>query len=313
MSGKKKKTNSTSKNIAALAMQEKIKIEKWFKSLNFTQRHYLEKYAEEYYRRTQEPINEAMDCCISAALIQWFEELEYNDILEFQDFMLELMKDHVEIDKGLKERGIDIMKNKRELEPQVRAKATELIKEGKNQKAAIEILASVFPTLSKASLTNAFKKVKQEIKDADKLKAIATVTKNRIDAGEVRKAEDVIKENEASLKDKITEEHKAAYEKIFNEKFDEESNKANEREEEIKQFVKDNSTEKTLKIIKKEMVAVGKFGEYTLNLEGLKVGAWNFKNIADIDKYEKIEVEKLKKQIAEIEGRAAEAREMFFI
>lgn len=283
MSGKRKKASNTSKNIAALAMQEKIKIEKWFKSLNFTQRHYLERYAEEYYRRTQDPINEAMDCCISAALIQWFEELEYNDILEFQDFMLELMKDHVEIDKGLKARGIDIMKNKRELEPQVRIKATELIKEGKNQKAAIEILASDFPTLSKASLTNAFKKVKQEIK-----------------------AEDVIKENEG-----ITEEHKAAYKEIFNEPYEEELKI--EREREIADFAKENNSERTLKIVRKETVAIGKYGEYTLNLDGVKVGIWNFKNIADINKYEKMEVEKLKKQIAEVEGRAAEAREMFFI
>lgn len=306
MSGKRKKASNTSKNIAALAMQEKIKIEKWFKSLNFTQRHYLERYAEEYYRRTQDPINEAMDCCISAALIQWFEELEYNDILEFQDFMLELMKDHVEIDKGLKARGIDIMKNKRELEPQVRIKATELIKEGKNQKAAIEILASDFPTLSKASLTNAFKKVKQEIKDADKLKAITAVTKKRIDAGEVIKAEDVIKENEG-----ITEEHKAAYKEIFNEPYEEELKI--EREREIADFAKENNSERTLKIVRKETVAIGKYGEYTLNLDGVKVGIWNFKNIADINKYEKMEVEKLKKQIAEVEGRAAEAREMFFI
>lgn len=313
MSSKKKKSSNTSKNITALAMQEKIKIEKWFKSLNFTQRHYLERYAEEYYRRIQEPINEAMDCCISAALIQRFEDLEYSDILDFQDFMLELMTEHANIDKGLKARGIDIMKNKKDLEPKVRARATELIKEGKNQKAAIEILAADFATLSKASLTNAFKKVKQEIKDADKLKAIATVTKKRIDAGEVRKAEDVIKENESSLKDKITEEHKTAYEKIFNEKFDEDHDKVNEREEEIKQFVKDNSSDGTLKIIKKETVAIGKFGEYTLNMEGVKVGIWNFKNISDVNRYKKMEVEKLKRQIAEIEGRAAEAREMFFI
>lgn len=312
MSGKKKKGKSSSKklantdkNIMALAMQEKIKIEKWLKGLNFTQRHYLELYAQEYYKRTQAPINEAMDCCISAALIQMFEELDYDEILEFQEFMLELIREHVEIDKGLKERGIDIMKNKKDLEPKVRVRVEELVKAGEKQSESIKILAIEFPTLSKASLTNAYKQVKQEIKDAEDLKE--TVKK------ETRK--EVNKEVEVKLpfteeeKEKINQDHIEAYEKIFNEPFEEIS----EREREIKEFVEKHNLKTELKVIKREVLAIGKYGEYIRDLEGVKVADLLFKSIEEVNQYEKIQIDKLRKRIEEIEGFAAESRDMFFV
>lgn len=112
---------------------------------------------------------EALDRCLSAGLIQntdfSFKYIEHilNDMA---DLMLEDTRKVAKLKKECK--GEEWVMTINKFESEVRERAIQLIKEGAKQKEAIEKLAFEFPKLSKSMVTNAFKKVKEELEKESK-------------------------------------------------------------------------------------------------------------------------------------------------
>lgn len=109
---------------------------------------------------------EALDRCLSAGLIQntdfSFKYIEHilNDMA---DLMLEDTRKVAKLKKECK--GEEWVMTINKFESEVRERTIQLIKEGAKQKEAIEKLAFEFPKLSKSMVTNAFKKVKEELEE----------------------------------------------------------------------------------------------------------------------------------------------------
>lgn len=156
---------------------------RWMNSLPPEKWNLVQSYANMIAKRDNETFIGALQRCYSAAIISQLEDIEFSGVENIIEEFSYLMKEDAEKMKKLKEKcgGDMVMATKKvnEKENDVLKKATSLIKEGKKQKEAIEILVSEFPMLSKAMLTNAYKRVKanlseenKSIKNVDKVKEV---------------------------------------------------------------------------------------------------------------------------------------------
>lgn len=106
---------------------------------------------------------ETLDRNITAAMILE-TDFDLKKIHEIFKVAYDLVEEDQEKVRKLKEKGEDLMKKYEKKIEIIRDRTLELIYEGANQKKAIEVLAIEFPMFSKAMLTNAYKKIKEEIK-----------------------------------------------------------------------------------------------------------------------------------------------------
>lgn len=213
-----------------------------------------------------------MDTCITAYMYLKNEDITEDEALTELKIIDDLVTEYRDVlnDIYKENRGNDEMAAKQieKITKEVRGKCEELVKNGMNQSKALVILETQFPTLSKAMLVNAYKKVKKEMK------------------------EDVTQEE-------MTEEEKqiiAAAEHIFPEIKEEskvEVKPENKKEEEPK-------VESKLKVVSKEIIVQGEFDKYKIDQVGVTVGDLQFTSIADVEEYKADELEAFEKRIAEI-------------
>lgn len=109
---------------------------------------------------------QALDRCLSAGLIQ-NTDFSFKDIEHIlNDMAILMLEDTRKVAKLKKEsKGEEWVMTINKFESEVRERAIQLIKEGAKQKEAIEKLAFEFPKLSKSMVTNAYKKVKEELEE----------------------------------------------------------------------------------------------------------------------------------------------------
>lgn len=271
----------------ALIEVKRLKAEKFFKSLNFEKRQYVLEFAELKNVDFQDRFLHDIDLCTTAAIVETFEHLSFEEIKNLCERIGELYGSHI---KTIKERGNSMAKLNK-IQDDVRVEVNKLLGNGLNQKKSIDELKIKFPLLSIAELTNAYKKVKEEFKSKKVVKI------------------------EEDKKEISTDE---AVKYIFSE--EPEYKIPEEIKEEIKAEVKDIIKESSLKVLSKEIIAIGAFGEYKKNEKGVTVKSKNitFGSIKDVRKRTKDEIEKIKSQIENLKidmdnlaGIALEVEEMF--
>lgn len=228
-----------------------------------------------------------MDTCLSAYMYlkdenitedEVLRELKIIDVLvtEYRDVLNDIYKEN---------RGNDEMATKQieKITKEVREKCEELVQNGMNQSKALVILGTQFPTLSKAMLVNAYKKVKKEMKEEVKQEGMTEDEKQIIAAAEhiFPEIKEEPKEPVVIEKAEIKEESKV------------EVKPKSKKEEEPK-------VESKLKVVSKEIIVEGEFGKYSIDQVGVTVGELQFTSIADVEEYKADELAAFEKRIAEI-------------
>lgn len=283
----KEKKRETNKKVEAMA---------WFKSLPQTKQLLIDSLIKMEAKKENSNLIEAIDRCFSAAIIQEFDFLEWEDVKKIIDNSADLMLDDANKMKKLKDRfgGSYEMATKKinELGPEVENRIRELICAGYNQKVSIKMLQEEFKDLSTAMITNAYKKTKAIIKDEQKLKEIAIQEEKSEEV--VNRIKEVIGEPDNEIEDAI--------EYIFDEKI----KKENVKEESQKQVEIKNSKLKVVKEITKviEREVQGEYGLY--NIRGAVVTVdekFAFSNVEDVNSWASFEREELVKQLEEIKAK----------
>lgn len=283
----KEKKKETNKKVEAMA---------WFKSLPPTKQLLIDSLIKMEAKKENSNLIEAIDRCFSAAIIQEFDFLEWEDVKKIIDNSADLMLDDANKMKKLKDRfgGSYEMATKKinELGPEVENRIGELIAAGYNQKLSIKMLQEEFKDLSTAMITNAYKKTKAIIKDEQKLKEIAIQEEKSEEV--VNRIKEVIGEPDNEIEDAI--------EYIFDEKI----KKENVKEEPQIQIERKNSKLKVVKEITKviEREVQGEYGLY--NIRGAVVTVdekFAFSNVEDVNSWASFEREELVKQLEEIKAK----------
>ena len=283
----KEKKKETNKKVEAMA---------WFKSLPPTKQLLIDSLIKMEAKKENSNLIEAIDRCFSAAIIQEFDFLEWEDVKKIIDNSADLMLDDANKMKKLKDRfgGSYEMATKKinELGTDVENRIRELICAGYNQKVSIKMLQEEFKDLSTAMITNAYKKTKAIIKDEQKLKEIAIQEEKSEEV--VNRIKEVIGEPDNEIEDAI--------EYIFDEKI----KKENVKEEPQIQIERKNSKLKVVKEITKviEREVQGEYGLY--NIRGAVVTVdekFAFSNVEDVNSWASFEREELVKQLEEIKAK----------
>lgn len=153
---------------------KKVEALAWFRSLPETKRVLIDSLIKIEAKKDNESLIQAIDRCFTAAIIQEFDFLEWNEIEQIIDVSAELMMDDAIKTKKMKEKmggNYDMaMKKINEMSPAVEKRIRELIKDGYNQKSSVKMLVEEFRELSTAMLTNAYKKTKSLVADEQKIK-----------------------------------------------------------------------------------------------------------------------------------------------
>ncbi|MEW8993085.1 hypothetical protein [Clostridium sp.] len=227
-----------------------------------------------------------MDTCLSAYMYLKDENTTEDEVLKELKIIDDLVTEYRDVlnDIYKENRGNDEMAAKQieKITKEVREKCEELIKNGMNQSKSLVILESKFPTLSKAMLVNAYKKVKKEMKED-----VTQEEKEVIEAAEYIFPE--IKEEKAVVAENATTEIKEESKEETKVEVKPESKK----EEEPK-------VESKLKVVSKEIIVEGEFGKYSIDQVGVTVGELQFTSIADVEEYKADELAAFEKRIAEI-------------
>lgn len=230
-----------------------------------------------------------MDTCLSAYMYLKDENITEDEVLKELKIIDDLVTEYRDVlnDIYKENRGNDEMASKQieKITKEVRAKCEELIKNGMNQSKALVILVPQFPTLSKAMLVNAYKKVKKEMKE-DVTQEKMTEEEKQIIAA----AEHIFPEIKDEPKEPVVAEN-ATTEIKGESKV--EVNQERKKEEEPK-------VESKLKVVSKEIIVEGEFGKYSIDQVGVTVGELQFTSIADVEEYKADELVAFEKRIAEI-------------
>lgn len=223
-----------------------------------------------------------MDTCLSAYMYLKDESITEDEVLKELKIIDDLVTEYRDILNNIykENRGNDEMAAKQieKITKEVREKCEELVKNGMNQSKALVILETQFPTLSKAMLVNAYKKVKKEMKET-----ITQEEKEVIEAAEyifpeIKEEKTVVAENTTT---EIKEESKV------------EVKQESKKEEEPK-------VESKLKVVSKEIIVQGEFDKHKIDQVGVTVGELQFTSIADVEEYKADELVAFEKRIAEI-------------
>ena len=278
------------------------------------------KQADKIVTNRLEEMQSILDRCITAFLIETFPEYSWSEIAKEEDRLAEIMEEDAEkyvyITGGSESM---VTKKIKDLEAKTEERCKELIERGFNQQRIIENLKVEFKELSTAMAAVAYKKVKssldETIKDINEylnqnektiqskdtelnVKYIAKTFK----VGEklARKCYEQWKEE--YCKSKLTPAEIEELRKEIKEKNQEKAKRKQEKlkKDSKKEEVKEEKKLSKLKVVKKVMEVEGEFGKYVIDGNVITKGEEKFNSIADIEKYEKAEIEKFAKQMAEL-------------
>lgn len=244
-------------------------------------------------------MNILIDRSISALLINKFPEKTWDDIVQIQDELANLMEEDTK--KWRKLGGVN-MANKRigEMANQVRQKSLELIGQGIKQKESIEILVTQFPELSKSMITNAYKKTVKEFNDK----------KEELETKDILKElfPDAAEEDLNEVCNIVTEsKSEIPLEKYHN------GEVGNMVENEcIAEVVKENKEEvklnNKLKVIKRVVEIEGEFGVYSVENGQVKNEGMIFESIDHMRKESGQLIEGLTKEIQDLQDKLKSAK-----
>lgn len=226
-----------------------------------------------------------MDTCISAYMYLKNENLTEGEVLAELKIIDDMVVEHKDkLNKLISEnRGSNDMANKQleKMSEAVRNKCMELIENGMNQSKSLVVLEAQFPTLSKAMLVNAYKKVKKEVKVEPKEEV-------KVEPEILAAAELIFPEIKEDIKEP------APVEKAVTEE-EPKMGKVIKEEDELKV-----EKESKLKVVSKEIIVEGEFGKYNIDQVGVTVGEFQFTSLADVEEYREDELEAFEKRIVEI-------------
>lgn len=230
-----------------------------------------------------------MDTCITAYMYLKNEKMTEDEAITELKIIDDLVTEYRDVlnDIYKENRGNDEMASKQieKITKEVREKCEELIKNGMNQSKALVILGTQFPTLSKAMLVNAYKKVKKEMKEDVTQEGITEEEKQIIAA-----AEHIFPEIKEEPKEPVVAENTTTE---IKEESKVEVKPESKKEEEPK-------VESKLKVVSKEIIVEGEFGKYSIDQVGVTVGELQFTSIADVEEYKADELAVFEKRIEEI-------------
>lgn len=165
--------------------QKRKKIALWVKSLPPDKQRFIAEFteaeSEKACTRYSEQFSQALDRCLTAGLIDYTDYSldEINDILTgCTNFITE---DNSKVRELKRIAGGDWMKAADKYKEQVVERSLELIKNGMKDKEVKDTLVIEFPKLSRAMITNAYKKVKEETKIVVEAAQSLKVAMNDID------------------------------------------------------------------------------------------------------------------------------------
>lgn len=295
----KEKKKESNKKVEAMA---------WLRSLPPAKQTLINSLVKIEAKKDNDNLLQAIDRCFSAAVIQEFENLEWQDIERVIDKSAELMLDDAHKVKSLKESlggsyDMAIKKINEEMAPEVEKRVRELIAEGFNQKVSIKMLQEEFRDLSTAMLTNAYKKTKAKVAE-EKANEIKDVL------GEPDK--EVADALEYIFEDEIQEDVEVENKAILEEKEDKgintpkEIEKANTEENKgVETMVKKSKLKVVNEVIKViERDVQGEYGLY--NIKGTVVTVdeeFAFSSVEDVNCWASSEREMLLKQMEEIKAK----------
>lgn len=278
------------------------------------------KQADKIVTNRLEEMQSILDRCITAFLIETFPEYSWSEIAEEEDRLAKIMEEDAEkyvyITGGSESM---VTKKIKDLEAKTEEKCKDLIEQGLNQQRIIENLKGEFKELSTAMAAVAYKKVKssldETIKDINEYLNINEKTIQAKDTEQnVKNISKTFKVGE-KLARKCYEEWKNGYclpkltpsevEELRKEIKEKNQEKAKRKQEKLKkdskkEEVKEEKKVSKLKVVKKVMEVEGEFGKYVIDGNVITKGEEKFNSIADIEKYEKAEIEKFAKQMAEL-------------
>lgn len=304
----KEKKKESNKKVEALA---------WFRSLPPAKQTLIDSLVKIEAKKYNDNLLQAVDRCFSAAVIQEFENLEWQDIKRVIDKSAELMLDDAHKMKNLKESlggSYDMaIKKVNEMGEVVEKRVRELIAEGFNQKVSIKMLQEEFKDLSTAMLTNAYKKTKAIVVE-EKANEVSNKIKDVLGEPdkEVADALEYIFEDELKedVKDNVTDENKADTEEKEDKGINapKEVEKANTEENTKVEITSKNKNSK-LKVVREvtkviERDVQGEYGLY--NIKGAVVTVdkeFTFSNVEDVNYWASAEREGLLKQMEEIKAK----------
>lgn len=222
--------------------QKRKKIALWIKTLPADKQKFIAEFTDiecnKAKDRYSEQISDSIDRTLTAAMIEVtdYSLEEINRIqITLTSFMLE---DNEKVRELKRIAGGDWMKAAEKYKEQVVERSLELIKKGVTDKEAKDTLVIEFPKLSRAMITNAYKKVKEKTK-------------------EVVEAVQSLKEETKVIEEKVDPEVQKAMEHIFGKEEVQNNNKKMEKKM-VKKAVKETVEEfkETVKIegINKEIV-----------------------------------------------------------
>ena len=165
---KRKMKNESPEVIALKEKQKRKKIATWIKSLPKDKQMFVAEYisaeSNKAFEKYTDQFTEGLDRCLTALMIE-----ETNDSLEDINIVLTnlteiILDDNRKVNELKRIAGGDWMKAADKYKEQLIDTSLELIKAGKSDKEAKDILVGKFPLLSKAMVINSYKKVKEETK-----------------------------------------------------------------------------------------------------------------------------------------------------
>lgn len=285
----KEKKKESNKKVEAMA---------WLRSLPPAKQTLIDSLVKIEAKKDNDNLLQAIDRCFSAAVIQEFENLEWQDIERVIDKSAELMLDDAHKMKSLKESlggSYDMaIKKVNGMEELVEKRVRELIAEGFNQKVSIKMLQEEFRDLSTAMLTNAYKKTKAKVAE-EKANEIKDVL------GEPDK--EVADALEYIFEDEIQEDVEVENKAILEEKEDKGINTPKEIE---KANTEENKGVETM--VKKSKLKVrsveGEHGIYNISDSVVTVDEeFAFSSVKEVNCWASSEREVLLKQLEEIKAK----------
>ncbi|WP_242974170.1 hypothetical protein [Clostridium cagae] len=250
--------------------RDSITLLKWIKTLSSEKNLLINNYINQKVDKMVWSINQALDTCIAAALIDK-KDLSITEITELIIRANEYMKDS---EKFLSEYGEDWIMKINELKPKIIEMSRSLLEKDFNQADSVKLLKKEFKDVPTKDLVYIFKETKEEW-----CKKCAELTKDD--------------------REKIKAKNKAYKEKQKT------SNVITHKEVEKPVETNKKAIEDTFRIISKEITLEGKFGIYKITKNGVQAGKEYFKDLEALEAYKKEELKAFNAKIDEIKATFA--------
>lgn len=268
-----------------LTNKRKVELLKKVESIDSSMADVIKELVDIEIKKYDQKLSQAMDRCFTAAMIDKtpYSLEEINRIFEYSYMLIE--EDVEKIKILMNEGGGDWMRAADKYQEEVKERVMQLIEKGTKDKIAKEILIAEFPKLSKSMISNAFKKIKEQIAkekledDQEANNILDNIDSDVKEGLEKIFPEEFEKMEENKISEKAMKKRNTKIQKIENEKVAKEVNRLSDKQEVEKvigESVKEAiSISKDIEVVsmkvRKELEANTEFGLVRANTdEGIK-------------------------------------------